>query len=231
MAYLCRDEGRIAATDAGCMTRTIAPGAHDALLIIDVQNDFCPGGALAVPDGDAVVPLINRLATGFAHVLLTQDWHPAGHESFASAHAGRRPFETIDVAYGAQTLWPDHCVQETPGAAFHPALETTRAELIVRKGFRRSIDSYSAFYENDHETPTGLAGYLRERGFTRLFLAGLATDFCVHFSAVDAARAGFDAVVIEDACRAIDLEGSLAAARAAMDAAGVRFVAANALAA
>lgn len=212
------------------MTESHAPGADDALLVIDVQNDFCPGGALAVPDGDVVVPLINRLAGGFAHVLLTQDWHPPGHESFASTHPGRQPFETIEVAYGAQTLWPDHCVQGTSGSAFHRDLDTTRAELIVRKGFRRSIDSYSAFYENDHETPTGLGGYLRERGLKRLFLAGLATDFCVHFSAVDAAREGFDVTVIEDACRAIDLEGSLAAARAAMDAAGVRFVAADALA-
>lgn len=212
------------------MTESHAPGADDALLVIDVQNDFCPGGALAVPDGDVVVPLINRLAGGFAHVLLTQDWHPPGHESFASTHPGRQPFETAEVAYGAQTLWPDHCVQGTSGSAFHRDLDTTRAELIVRKGFRRSIDSYSAFYENDHETPTGLGGYLRERGLKRLFLAGLATDFCVHFSAVDAAREGFDVTVIEDACRAIDLEGSLAAARAAMDAAGVRFVAADALA-
>lgn len=208
---------------AAPMANPIVPAAHDGLLVIDVQNDFCPGGALAVPEGDTIVPLINRLAAGFDHVMLTQDWHPPGHESFASAHPGRAPFETIDVAYGAQTLWPDHCVQGTRGAAFHSDLETTRAELVVRKGFRRAIDSYSAFYENDHQTPTGLGGYLRERGFKRLFLAGLATDFCVHFSAVDAAREGFDVVVIEDACRAIDLDGSLAAARTAMSSAGVRF--------
>lgn len=211
------------------MTETIAPGERDALLIIDVQNDFCPGGALAVPDGDAVVPVINRLVPAFAHVLLTQDWHPPGHQSFASVHAGRQPFESVEVAYGAQTLWPDHCVQGTPGAAFHADLEVTRAELILRKGFRPEIDSYSAFYENDHKTPTGLSGYLRTRGFTRVFLAGLATDFCVHYSAVDAAREGFATVVIEDACRAIDLEGSLAAARAAMTEAGVGFVGAEAL--
>jgi nicotinamidase/pyrazinamidase len=198
-------------------------GQSDLLLITDVQRDFCSGGALAIPDADAVVPPINAISRRFTNVAATQDWHPPGHESFASAHPGRAPFETIDVAYGAQTLWPDHCVQGTRGAAFHSDLETTRAELVVRKGFRRAIDSYSAFYENDHQTPTGLGGYLRERGFKRLFLAGLATDFCVHFSAVDAAREGFDVVVIEDACRAIDLDGSLAAARTAMSSAGVRF--------
>ncbi len=198
--------------------------ARDALIVIDVQNDFCPGGALAVPDGDAVVPTINRLAARFAHVVLTQDWHPAGHQSFASSHPGRAPFETIEVAYGPQTLWPDHCVQGTPGAAFHAELETTGAELILRKGFRPEIDSYSAFFENDRTTPTGLSGYLRARGLSRVFLAGLATDFCVHFSAVDAAREGFAPSVILDACRAIDLEGSLAAARRAMAEAGVETV-------
>ena len=202
----------------------IAPGKTDVLLVIDVQNDFCPGGALAVPDGDAVVPLINRLVQVFPDVLLTQDWHPAGHQSFASAHPGRQPFSTIAVPYGTQVLWPDHCVQGTEGAAFHADLRVTDAELVIRKGFRPGIDSYSAFYENDHKTPTGLTGYLRTRGFTRVFMAGLATDFCVYYSALDAAREGFQAVVIEDACRAIDLEGSLAAAREAMLAAGVTLI-------
>jgi nicotinamidase/pyrazinamidase len=194
---------------------------EDLLLVIDVQNDFCPGGALTVGDGDAVVPVINRLTERFDHVVLTQDWHPAGHSSFASSHPGSAPFETIVMPYGPQTLWPDHCVQRTLGAAFHPELATDRAELIIRKGFRGAIDSYSAFYENDRRTPTGLAGYLRERGITRVFLAGLATDYCVHYSALDARREGFDAVVIEAGCRAIDLAGSLAAAWAAMNEAGV----------
>ncbi len=206
------------------MTQPIAPEASDVLLVIDVQNDFCPGGALAVPDGDAVVPLINRLAARFAHVVLTQDWHPPGHRSFASAHAGHAPFEAVEMPYGPQTLWPDHCVQDTPGAAFHKDLATTGAELILRKGFRPEIDSYSAFFENDRTTPTGLTGYLRTRGFGRVFLAGLATDFCVHFSAVDAAREGFACLVIEDACRAIDLDGSLAAAKAAMAQAGAEMI-------
>jgi nicotinamidase/pyrazinamidase len=196
----------------------------DLLLIIDVQNDFCPGGALAVADGDAVVPVINRLAGRFGHVVLTQDWHPSGHSSFATSHPGSAAFETIAMPYGQQTLWPDHCVQGTPGAAFHPQLQTERAELVIRKGFRNAIDSYSAFYENDRSTPTGLAGYLRERGLRRVFLAGLATDFCVHYSAVDARRLGFDTVLIEDGCRAIDLAGSLDAAFAAMAAAGVQRV-------
>ena len=211
------------------MPETFRPGARDVLLIVDVQNDFCPDGALAVPDGDAVVPAINRLAERFNHVLLTQDWHPPGHRSFASSHPGRAPFETIEVAYGPQTLWPDHCVQGTSGAAFHCDLATDRAELIVRKGFRPEIDSYSAFFENDRTTPTGLGGYLRTRGFSRVFMAGLATDFCVHFSAVDAAREDFQAVVIEDACRAIDLEGSLAAAKQAMVQAGVTLIRAEAI--
>lgn len=206
------------------MTQPIAPEASDVLLVIDVQNDFCPGGALAVPDGDAVVPLINRLAARFAHVVLTQDWHPPGHRSFASAHAGHAPFEAVEMPYGRQTLWPDHCVQDTPGAAFHKDLATNGAELILRKGFRPEIDSYSAFFENDRTTPTGLTGYLRTRGFGRVFLAGLATDFCVHFSAVDAAREGFACLVIEDACRAIDLDGSLAAAKAAMAQAGAEMI-------
>jgi len=193
----------------------------DLLLIIDVQNDFCAGGALAVADGDAVVPVINRLTEGFDHVALTQDWHPPGHSSFATSHPGCAAFDVISMSYGQQTLWPDHCVQGTPGAAFHPQLATERAELVIRKGFRPAIDSYSAFYENDRRTPTGLAGYLRERGLRRIFLAGLATDFCVHYSAVDARRLGFDTVLLETGCRAIDLAGSLDAAWAGMAAAGV----------
>src|SRR5882757_9038793 len=196
----------------------------DVLLVIDVQNDFCPGGALAVADGDAVVPVINRLAERFAHIALTQDWHHPSHSSFATSHPGSAPFETISMPYGQQTLWPDHCVQGTPGAAFHPQLATERAEIVIRKGFRPEIDSYSAFYENDRRTATGLAGYLRERGFKRIFLAGLATDFCVYYSAVDARREGFEAIVIESGCRAIDLAGSLAAAWAGMAEAGVQRV-------
>jgi nicotinamidase/pyrazinamidase len=201
----------------------------DVLLVIDVQNDFCPGGALAVAKGDEVVPVANRLAERFPHVLMTQDWHPPGHRSFASAHKGRQPFETITLDYGPQTLWPDHCVQGTPGAAFHPGLRLPRAELVIRKGFRPAIDSYSAFFENDRRTPTGLAGYLRERGLARLFLVGLATDFCVHYSAIDARRQGFDVVLVEDGCRAIDLDGSLAVAICAMDEAGVQRVTSTAL--
>jgi nicotinamidase/pyrazinamidase len=196
----------------------------DLLLVIDVQNDFCPGGALAVPDGDAVVPVINRLAERFAHIALTQDWHPSGHSSFATTHPGRASFEVMTMPYGAQTLWPDHCVQGTPGAGFHPRLDTQRAELVIRKGFRPEIDSYSAFYENDRSTPTGLAGYLRERGFGRVFLAGLATDFCVYYSAADARRLGLDVVLIEEGCRGIDLNGTLDAAWDAMAAAGVQRV-------
>jgi nicotinamidase/pyrazinamidase len=188
-------------------------GDNDVLLVIDVQNDFCPSGALAVPHGDEVVPIINRLASRFANVVLTQDWHPPGHESFASSHPGHKPFELTTASYGPQVLWPDHCVQGTPGAAFHPSLSTPHAELVVRKGFRRAIDSYSAFYENDHRTPTGLVGYLRERGLTNVFVAGLAFDFCVRYTAEDARRAGFTVTVIEDACRGIDLDGSVAAAR------------------
>jgi nicotinamidase/pyrazinamidase len=198
--------------------------SDDVLLIIDVQNDFCPGGALAVADGDAVVPVVNRLAQHFDHVVLTQDWHPPGHSSFATSHAASVPFETITMPYGPQTLWPDHCVQGTPGAAFHPRLVTEKAELVIRKGFRAAIDSYSAFFENDRATPTGLSGYLRERGLKRIFMAGLATDFCVNYSALDARRLGFDTVVVGSACRAIDLAGSLAAAQAAMEAAGVQAI-------
>ena len=202
----------------------IKPDDNDLLLIIDVQNDFCPGGALAVADGDAVVPVINRLAERFDHVVLTQDWHPAGHSSFATSHPGSAVFEAIDMPYGRQTLWPDHCVQGTSGAAFHPQLKTDLAELVIRKGFRPTIDSYSAFYENDRRTPTGLAGYLRERGLRRIFLVGLATDFCVRYSAVDARRLGFTTLLIEAGCRAIDLAGSLEAARAEMNAADVQRV-------
>ena len=194
---------------------------REVLIVVDVQNDFCPGGALAVPEGDAVVPAVNRLAAEFGHVVLTQDWHPPGHSSFASAHPGRRPFETIEASYGAQTLWPDHCVQGTPGAAFHPALALPQAELVLRKGFRESIDSYSAFRENDRQTPTGLAGYLRERGFERITLCGLATDYCVLYSALDAREADFAVEVALDACRGIDLDGSLARALQAMAEAGV----------
>ncbi len=193
----------------------------DVLLVIDVQNDFCPGGALAVPDGDAVVPTINALMQRFQHVILTQDWHPNGHSSFASSHPGAEPFDAIDMPYGTQTLWPDHCVQGTPGAAFHPELALDRAELIIRKGFRPAIDSYSAFFENDQQTPTGLTGYLRERGLNRVFCCGLATDFCVRFSAEDAVRQGFATRVLTEACRAIDRDASLAQAQQAMLAAGV----------
>lgn len=201
--------------------------ATDALLVVDVQNDFCPGGGLAVAEGDAVVPVINRLIPQFDEVLLTQDWHPAGHRSFASAHPGRAAFETVQMPYGAQTLWPDHCVQGTPGAAFHAGLNTTPARLIIRKGFRPGIDSYSAFFENDRSTPTGLSGYLRERGLKRLFMCGLATDYCVAYSALDARAQGFEVVVVLEACRAIDLGGSLDAALAQMRQTGVQIVTAT----
>lgn len=194
---------------------------RDLLLIVDLQNDFCPGGALPVPEGDQVVRPINALAARFANVAATQDWHPPGHRSFASSHPGRQPFEAVELDYGRQVLWPDHCVQGTRGAAFHPDIALNVAQLVVRKGFHREIDSYSAFFENDRRTPTGLAGYLRERGIRRLFLAGLAYDFCVLWSAQDARRLDFEAVVVEDACRAIDLQGSAAAATAALRAAGV----------
>ena len=192
-----------------------------ALIVIDLQNDFCPGGALAVTGGDEIVPLVNRLIASFEHVVLTQDWHPARHSSFASSHAGQAPFSSVQMAYGPQTLWPDHCVQGTHGAEFHRDLSGAKAELIIRKGFRKAIDSYSAFYENDRKTPTGLAGYLRERGLTKLALAGLATDYCVAYSALDGARLGFETTVLMDACRAIDLNGSLATAKRQMQLAGV----------
>jgi nicotinamidase/pyrazinamidase len=197
------------------------------LIIVDVQNDFCPGGALAVPKGDEVVPVINRLAARFDHVVLTQDWHPRGHASFASSHSGKKPFETIDLAYGKQVLWPDHCVQGTPGAAFHSKLQVEKAQLIIRKGFHPDIDSYSGFLEADRSTTTGLAGYLKEKGLRELFICGLATDFCVAWTALDARATGFEVAVIEDACRAIDLEGSLARAWADLQAAGVARIRAN----
>jgi len=196
-------------------------GDREVLIVTDPQLDFCPGGALAVPGGDQIVPAVNQLAQSFGHVIITQDWHPAGHLSFASAHPGRAPFETIEVAYGPQTLWPDHCVQGTPGAAFHPALDLPRVELIVRKGFHATIDSYSAFRENDRKTPTGLAGYLRERGFERVTLCGLASDFCVYYSAIDAREAGFATAVALGASRAIDIGGSLGQALRAMREAGI----------
>lgn len=196
-------------------------GDSDVLLIVDVQNDFCPGGNLAVPNGDEVVPAVNALARRFPHVVLTQDWHPAGHQSFASSHRGRNPYETIQVSYGLQILWPDHCIQGTRGAEFRLDFDVPHAALVIRKGFRPHIDSYSALYENDRRTPTGLAGYLRERGLSRIFIAGLALDFCVRYSAEDAKREGFDVVVIEDACRGIDVEGSIKATRDSFAALGV----------
>lgn len=194
------------------------------LLIVDVQNDFMPGGSLAVSGGDEILPVINRVGQQFTHVALTQDWHPAGHASFASSHPGHAPFDTVALPYGPQTLWPDHCVQGTVGAAFHADLDVPHAELIIRKGYQPDVDSYSAFFAADRATPTGLAGYLRERGFTRVVLAGLATDFCVAWSALDARRLGFAVSVMEDACRGIDLDGSLAAAWREMTAAGVERV-------
>ncbi len=197
-------------------------GPKDCLLVVDPQKDFMPGGSLAVADGDAVVPALNRVARLFDNVVITQDWHPADHVSFASQHSGHRPFETIERPYGRQVLWPDHCVQGTPGAALHEALDIPHAQLILRKGFHPDIDSYSAFLEADRRTHTGLSGYLALRGIDRVFLAGLATDFCVAWSALDARRFGFAAVVLEDACRAIDTDGSLAAAWSAMLAVGVQ---------
>jgi nicotinamidase/pyrazinamidase len=191
------------------------------LIVVDVQNDFCPGGELAVPKGDEIVPLVNRLIDAFDQVVLTQDWHPRGHSSFASSHQGQAPFSSVRMPYGDQTLWPDHCVQGTPGAEFHPGLVWSKAELIIRKGFRTAIDSYSAFYENDRTTPTGLGGYLKERGLQKLVIVGLATDYCVAYSALDATRLGFEVAVVLDACRAIDLNGTLAWAQDEMRKAGV----------
>jgi nicotinamidase/pyrazinamidase len=196
--------------------------ATDCLLVVDMQNDFMPGGALAVPRGDEIVTLVNRIAANFAVVVLTQDWHPAGHTSFASSHPGRKPYETMRLSYGEQVLWPDHCVQGTPGAAFHAGLDIPHAQLVIRKGHHRKVDSYSAFLEADRKTKTGLDGYLRSRGVKRVFCAGLATDFCVAWTAMDARRFGLQAAEIEDACRAIDTGGSLAAAWQGMKRAAVR---------
>ena len=196
------------------------------LIVVDVQNDFCPGGALAVPDGAAVVPVINALARRFEHVVLTQDWHPARHISFASSHQGRKPFDLIELPYGTQVLWPDHCVQGTHGAAFHAGLDIPQAQVVVRKGYRQNVDSYSGFLEADRATPTGLGGYLRERGLAHAFIVGLATDFCVAWTALDARRFGLETTVIEDACRGIDAPtvpgGTLARAWSEMAAAGVK---------
>ncbi len=194
------------------------------LVIVDVQNDFCPGGALEVPDGDKVVPVINKLIDRYDAVIQTQDWHPTGHSSFASSHSDKEPFETIDMPYGTQVLWPDHCVQGTKGAEFHPELITNKSNLIIRKGFSRDIDSYSAFYENDHETPTGLHGYLKNRQLFELHFCGLATDFCVKWSVVDALKYDYDVKVITDAIKGIDLDGSVKAAMQEMEEAGAEFV-------
>ena len=200
----------------------VKPGAQDVLLVVDVQNCFVPGGNLPVKEGDQIVPLINRLAKAFQHVVLTQDWHTPGHVSFASSHAGKKPFETVSLPYGTQVLWPDHCVQGTADANLHPALAIPHAELIIRKGYRQQMDSYSAFYEADGKTPTGLTGYLKDRGLKKVYLVGLATDFCVAWSALDARKAGFEAAVIEDATRGIDAGGSLAKAWTDMTGAGVQ---------
>ena len=197
---------------------------QDVLIVTDVQNDFCPGGALAVADGDAVIPAIHSAASRFEHIILIQDWHTPGHNSFASSHPGKKPCEQIELAYGLQTLWPDHCIQGSKGAEMHPALQLPRAELILRKGFRREIDAYSAFFENDRITPTGLAGYLRERALNRVFLVGLAYDYCVAYSALDARRLDLTAVILRDACRAIDLNGSVAAIERELAAAGVELM-------
>ncbi|MES3628548.1 MAG: bifunctional nicotinamidase/pyrazinamidase [Longimonas sp.] len=199
-----------------------------ALLVVDIQNDFCPGGALAVPEGDTIVPTVNALMDDFNAVVFTQDWHPAAHQSFASQHDGHEPYDTVEMPYGEQVLWPDHCIQGSEGAAFHPDLNTDRADLIIRKGFRPEIDSYSAFYENDGATPTGLTGYLRERGIDSLVVVGLAADFCVKWSATDGRHEGFDVYVVEDATRGIDQDGSLAAAWQAMNEAGVQVISSDA---
>ena len=202
---------------------------NSVLLAVDLQNDFCPGGALAVPGGDQVIPVIQRIAPMFQHIILTQDWHLPHHQSFASRHSGKQPYEKVKVSYGSQTLWPDHCIQGSPGAAFHPFVNLPQAELILRKGFRPEVDSYSAFFENDRTTATGLAGYLRERGLTRVFLCGLAYDYCVGYSALDARRLGLEVIVIKDACRAIDLNESVAHIEAAFEFAGVKVTESNAL--
>lgn len=206
------------------MSDSLAPTARDAFLAVDIQNDFCTGGSLAVPGGEAVVPVVNRLMPQFDTVVLTQDWHSADHRSFASSHPGGTPFAAIDMPYGPQVLWPDHCVQGTVGAAFHADLNTKPAALTLRKGMNRDIDSYSAFFENDRRTSTGLAGWLRDKGIGRVFCAGLATDFCVFYTAIDAHGQGFEVVLIEDACRAIDIDGSLGRALGQLAAAGVTVV-------
>jgi nicotinamidase/pyrazinamidase len=203
---------------------TLKIGEHDVLLVVDVQNDFCPGGALAVAEGDAVIAPIHRVASLFQHIILIQDWHPAHHSSFATSHPGKRPYEQVELSYGAQTLWPDHCIQSSKGAEFHTDLHLPQAELILRKGFDREIDSYSAFFENDRATPTGLAGYLEKRALTRVFLAGLAYDYCVGYSALDARNIGLQAFVLRDACRAIDLNGSVKEIEAEMAKAGVHII-------
>ncbi len=199
----------------------MTPLESDVLLVVDVQNDFCKNGSLEVPDGDAVVPVINAVAQSFTNVVMTQDWHPPGHSSFASSHPGRSPYDTIALDYGEQTLWPDHCVQSTPGANFHPQLDIPHAALILRKGFRRTIDSYSAFFENDRKSATGLRGYLEERGLRRVFVVGLALDFCVRFTVEDAVDAGFETVLIRDACRSVDVGGSDEAAAQAFQKIGI----------
>lgn len=205
--------------------------SHDVLIVIDVQNDFCPGGALAVRDGDAVIDVIHRIAPRFQHVICTQDWHPAHHTSFVTSHPGKQPFEQIELSYGQQTLWPEHCIQGSFGAEFHRTLQLPQAELILRKGFRRDIDSYSAFFENDRKTPTGLDGYLAERKLSRVFLAGLAYDYCVGYSALDARRLNLPAIILRDACRAIDLNDSVAKIEAEFATAGVEIIESNQLSA
>ena len=202
----------------------LTPTENDVLLVVDVQNDFCPGGALAIPDADQVVPMVNRVARHFPHIVVTQDWHPPGHLSFASSHPGKKPFDVTTLTYGHQILWPDHCVQNSHGAALRADLDVPRAELLLRKGFRREIDSYSAFYENDHTTPTGLEGYLRQRGFKHVVLVGLALDFCVRYSAEDAIKAGFDVSVVMDGCWAIDTDGSLDATRDSFRSHNIRMI-------
>ncbi len=206
------------------MTPNLNVGAHDVLIVVDVQNDFCPGGALAVAEGDLVIAPIHRIAPHFQHIVLTQDWHTTHHSSFASSHPGKQQYEQIEMSYGAQILWPDHCIQSSKGAEFHPDLHLPRAEMILRKGYNPEIDSYSAFFENDRTTHTGLAGYLAERGLTRCFIAGLAYDYCVGYSALDARRIGLQAYVLRDACRAIDLNGSVATIEAEMAKAGVHII-------
>ena len=197
---------------------------NDALIVIDVQNDFCTGGALAVPDGEAVIPTISKYMEYFETIVFTQDWHPEGHSSFASGYEGKNPLETIDLSYGTQVLWPDHCVAGTVGAEFRDGLDVHQAQLVIRKGFRKEIDSYSAFFENDQSTPTGLEGYLKTRQIERVFLCGLATDFCVYYSAIDAIKCGFKVVLIDGACRGINLNGSLQAAMDDMQRQGVEII-------